>query len=67
MPSLDYDLASACDLAATALVNLADIEELAQTLHGHKKKVRPVQQVAQRAGITEKVLAGLFTDSFNGQ
>ena len=43
------------------LVNPADLEEL--TLNGRKKKLKPsdFQQAAQRAGVTEKVLTGLFT------
>ncbi|RZK10349.1 MAG: HipA domain-containing protein, partial [Hymenobacter sp.] len=62
-PGLGYGLAPAYDLVATALVNPADTEELALTLNGRKKKLKPIdfQQAAQRAGVTEKVLAGLFT------
>lgn len=61
-PGLGYGLAPAYDLVATALVNPADTEELALTLNGRKKKLKPAdfQQAAQRAGVTEKVLAGLF-------
>ena len=62
-PGLGYGLAPAYDLVATTLVNPADTEELALTLNGRKKKLKPAdfQQAAQRAGVTEKVLAGLFT------
>jgi serine/threonine-protein kinase HipA len=62
-PGLGYGLAPAYDLVATVLVNPADTEELALTLNGRKKKLKPAdfQQAAQRAGITDKVLAGLFT------
>jgi serine/threonine-protein kinase HipA len=63
-PGLGYGLAPAYDLVATALVNPADTEELALTLNGRKKKLKPAdfQQAAQRAGVTEKVLAGLFPE-----
>jgi serine/threonine-protein kinase HipA len=62
-PGLGYGLAPAYDLVATALVNPADTEELALTLNGRKKKLKPAdfQQAAQRAGVTEKVLTGLLT------
>jgi len=62
-PGLGYGLALAYDLAATTFVNPADTEELALTLNGRKKKLKPAdfQQAAQRAGVTGKVLAGLFT------
>ena len=56
-PGLGYDL------VATALVNPDDTEELALTLNGRKKKLKPAdfQQAAQRVGVAEKVLAVLFT------
>jgi serine/threonine-protein kinase HipA len=62
-PSLGYGLTPAYDLVATALVNPADTEELALTLDGRKKKLKPTdfQLPAQRAGVAEKVLAELFT------
>lgn len=61
-PSLGYGLAPAYGLVATALVNPADTEELALTLNGRKKKLKPadLELAAQRAGVTEKVLTGLF-------
>jgi len=57
------DWPRACDLVAAALANLADTKELALTLNGRKKKLKATnfQQAAQRAGVSEKVLMGLFT------
>lgn len=62
-PGLGYGLAPAYDLVATALVNPADTEELALTLNGKKKRLRQLdfQQAAQRAGIDDKVVVGIFT------
>lgn len=62
IPGLGYGLAPAYDLVATALVNPADTEEVALTLNGRKKKLKPVdfQQAAQRAGLPEKVVAAMF-------
>ena len=61
-PGLGYGLAPAYDLVATALVNPADTEELALTLNGKKKRLRQTdfRQAAQRAGIDDKVLTGVF-------
>ena len=62
-PDRGYGLAPAYDLVATALVNPADQEELALTLNGRKKRLRQAdfRQAAQRAGIDEKVIAGMLT------
>ena len=62
-PGLGYGLAPAYDLVATALVNPADMEELALTLNGKKKKLRQedFRVAAQRAGVEDKVMTGLFT------
>ena len=61
-PGLGYGLAPAYDLVATTLVNPADTEELALTLNGRKRKLKPTdfQQAARRAGVAEKVVAGLL-------
>lgn len=40
LPNLGYKLAPAYDMVATALVNLADNEELALTLNGRKRKLK---------------------------
>ena len=62
-PGLGYGLAPAYDLVATALVNPADMEELALTLNGKKKKLRQedFRIAAQRAGVDDKVMTGMFT------
>ncbi len=62
-PGLGYGLAPAYDLVATALVNPADTEELALTLNGKKKRLRQTdfRQAAQRAGVDDKVMTGIFT------
>jgi serine/threonine-protein kinase HipA len=62
-PGLGYSLAPAYDLIATVLVNPADTGELALTLNGRKKRLKlaDFQQAAQRASVTGKVFAGLFT------
>lgn len=61
-PGLGYGLAPAYDLVATALVNPADTEEVALTLNGRKKKLKPLdfQQATQRAGLPEKVVTAMF-------
>lgn len=61
-PGLGYGLAPAYDLVATILVNPADTEELALTLNGKKKRLRPTdfRQATQRAGIGDKVLTGIL-------
>ncbi|WP_216679814.1 hypothetical protein [Hymenobacter siberiensis] len=48
---------------ATALMNPADTEELMLTLNGKKEKLRPEDflAAAQRAGVDEKVMTGVFT------
>jgi len=62
-PGLGYGLAPAYDLVATALVNLADTEELALTLNGKKKRLRQTdfRQAAGRGGLDEKVMTRLLT------
>lgn len=62
-PGQGYGLAPAYDLVATALVNPADVEELALTLNGKKKRLRQddFRLAVQRAGVDDKVMTGLFT------
>ena len=62
-PGLGYGLAPAYDLAATALVNPADTEELALTLNDKKKKLRQEDFLAatRRAGVEDKVMTGVFS------
>ena len=61
-PGLGYNLAPAYDLVATALVNPADPEELALTLNGKKRRLRPDDfwQAARQAGVGETVLTTMF-------
>jgi serine/threonine-protein kinase HipA len=63
LPGLGHGLAPAYDLVATALVNPADTEELTLTLNGKKEKLRPEDflAAAQRAGVDEKVMTGVFS------
>ena len=62
-PGLGYGLAPAYDLVATALVNPADVEELALTLNGKKKRLRQDDFLAatRRAGVEDKVMTGVFS------
>ena len=62
-PGLGYGLAPAYDLVATALVNPADTEELALMLNAKKRKLKQkdFRAAAQRAGVDDKVMTGLFT------
>ncbi len=63
LPGQGHGLAPAYDLVATALMNPADTEELMLTLNGKKEKLRPEDflAAAQRAGVDEKVMTGVFT------
>jgi serine/threonine-protein kinase HipA len=60
-PELGYGLAPAYDLVATVLVNPTDLEELALTLNGKKKRIKLLdfQQAVQRAGVAPNVLTAL--------
>ena len=62
-PGQGYGLAPAHDLMATALVKLADMEELALTLNDKKKKLRQEDFLAatRRAGVEDKVMTGVFS------
>lgn len=57
-----FRLTPAYDLLNAALVNPNDKEELALTLNGRKKKIKPADfdQAMQRAGIPDRVISNIF-------
>jgi len=57
-----YELSPAYDLLNAAIINSADTEELALTLNGKKKRIirKDFVEAASKAGISEKIIDGLF-------
>ena len=57
-----FCLTPAYDLLNAALVNPKDKEELALTLNGRKKNIKPADfaQAMQRAGISDRVISNIF-------
>lgn len=57
-----FRLTPAYELLNAALVNPNDKEELALTLNGRKKKIKPADfdQSMQRAGISDRVISNIF-------
>ena len=57
-----FRLTPAYDLLNAAFVNPNDKEELALTLNGRKKKIKPADfdQSMQRAGISDRVISNIF-------
>ncbi len=68
-PVQGYVLAPAYDLVATALVNPSDDEDLALTLNGKKKNIRPIdfKEAFSKSGLNSKQQENIFKKMQNAK